>query len=83
MEEFIVEIAKSFGPMAALVAFLVWRDWKSGERLTASLEASQTWIRNTLVELNSATTAALNANTRAMEEFRGVADRCAKRGAER
>jgi hypothetical protein len=63
-----IAIMKEAGPLAALIGFFVWRDYKREQSLGKVIKELQDFQRDTLVKLLERTTEAIVACTNAMEK---------------
>lgn len=60
MEEFWLNIVKEYGPIAGLIAFSIWRDFKREERLEKRITELNTFIRDQLMSTIDKNNEALN-----------------------
>lgn len=82
MEAVFLEFAKLFGPVAALAAFFVWRDYVREQRdhtreihMSERLSATEDFVRDRLTALIERTAVAINDNTVSSRELRGALNR--------
>ena len=66
-ETALIAVMKEAGPLAALIGFFVWRDYKREQSLGKVITELQDFQRNTLVSLLEKSTEAMVACTKAME----------------
>lgn len=66
------ELIKQFGPLAGVVLFFIWRDWKREDRLTARVEKLEDEQRNIILPLVEKSTDVIARNTEVMERLEGV-----------
>lgn len=67
-----VEFIKQFGPLAGVVLFFIWRDWKREDRLTGRLEKLEDEQRNVILPLVEKSTEVIARNTEVMERLEGA-----------
>jgi hypothetical protein len=67
-EAALIAVMKEAGPLAALIGFFVWRDYKREQSLGKVIRELQDFQRDTLVKLLERTTEAIIACTKAMEK---------------
>lgn len=63
----LIAVMKEAGPLAALIGFFIWRDYKREQSLGKVIKELQDFQRNTLVKLLERTTEVIVACTNAME----------------
>ena len=63
-----VPILREFGPLAAAVAFFVYRDWRREDRLQTRVETLEKDFRDVVIPLTESVTTALVRNTEVLEE---------------
>ena len=68
LEATLIAVLKEAGPLAALIGFFVWRDYKREQALGQVIRELQDFQRNTLLVLLERTTEAITACTKAMEK---------------
>jgi len=85
MEAFL-EIAKSFGVPVALLAFILWKDWRKEQRenrkeddLITRVESMEEFQRTTLTTMVAESTIALNSSTKVMDKLSESNERLVKR----
>jgi hypothetical protein len=64
-----VELLQQFGPLAGVVLFFIWRDWKREDRLTARVEKLEDEQRNIILPLVEKSTDVIAHNTGVMERL--------------
>jgi hypothetical protein len=64
-----VELIQQFGPLAGVVLFFIWRDWKREDRLTARLEKLEDEQRHIILPLVEKSTQVIARNTEVMERL--------------
>jgi hypothetical protein len=64
-----LELIKQFGPLAGIVLFFIWRDWKREDRLTARVEKLEDEQRNIILPLVEKSTEVIAHNTGVMERL--------------
>lgn len=67
-----IEFLKQFGPLAGIVLFFIWRDWKREDRLTGRVEKLEDEQRNIILPLVEKSTAVIGRNTEVMDRLEGV-----------
>jgi hypothetical protein len=67
-----IELIKQFGPLAGVVLFFIWRDWKREDRLTGRLEKLEDDQRNIILPLVEKSTQVIGRNTEVMERLEGA-----------
>jgi hypothetical protein len=68
----LIEFIKQFGPLAGVVLFFIWRDWKREDRLTGRLEKLEDEQRNVILPLVEKSTEVIARNTEVMERLEGA-----------
>lgn len=63
------QLISDFGFPVALVMFFVWNGWKREERITASMSALDTFVRDQLLEINNKSIQSMADNTRALVDL--------------
>lgn len=66
------ELIKQFGPLAGVVLFFIWRDWKREDRLTTRVEKLEDEQRNIILPLVEKSTDVIARNTEVMERLEGA-----------
>lgn len=64
-----LSILQQYGPLAGLVLFFIWRDWKREERLSNRIEVLEREHREVIVPLVEKSTDAIARNTEVIERF--------------
>jgi len=64
-----IELIKSFGPLAGVCLFFIWRDWKREDRLTTRIEKLEDEQRDIILPLVSKSTEVIARNTEVMERL--------------
>jgi hypothetical protein len=64
-----IEFLKQFGPLAGIVLFFIWRDWKREDRLTGRVEKLEDEQRNIILPLVEKSTAVIARNNEVMERL--------------
>jgi hypothetical protein len=70
MDEFLFTVAREFGPLASVVAFFIYRDWKREADLTKRIVALEEEQSTILLSLVEKTTAVIERNTVVMEQLK-------------
>lgn len=67
MDEILFSAVKEFGPLAGVVLFFVWRDWKRESHLNARIVSLEEDQRTILLATIEKTTRVIERNTVVME----------------
>ena len=67
-----LELIKQFGPLAGVVLFFIWRDWKREDRLTTRVEKLEDEQRHVILPLVEKSTEVIARNTEVMERLEGA-----------
>lgn len=67
-----IELIKQFGPLAGVVLFFIWRDWKREDRLTTRVEKLEDEQRHIILPLVEKSTEVIARNTEVMERLEGA-----------
>jgi len=67
-----IELLKQFGPLAGVVLFFIWRDWKREDRLTTRVEKLEDEQRNIILPLVEKSTEVIARNTEVMDRLEGA-----------
>ena len=67
-----LELIKQFGPLAGVVLFFIWRDWKREDRLTTRVEKLEDEQRHVILPLVEKSTEVIARNTAVMERLEGA-----------
>lgn len=62
-----LSILQQYGPLAGLVVFFIWRDWKREDRLSNRIEVLEREQRDVIIPLVEKSTEAIVHNTQVME----------------
>jgi len=62
-----LQILKDFGPLAGVVLFFIWRDWRREEDLVDRVRMLEKYNQDTLVNLVKETITVIAANTQQMK----------------
>lgn len=57
--QLLLPILKEFGPLVALIAFFIWRDWRREDKLYQRVERLENYQKEILEDLVEKTTSAL------------------------
>jgi hypothetical protein len=66
--EALIDIALKLGLPAAIAVYLIWRTDQRDQGTIGRLQATEDWIRTTLVALNATTAESVRDNTLALRE---------------
>lgn len=69
MEMEYVELIQQFGPLAGVVLFFIYRDWKREDRLTTRVEKLEDEQRHIILPLVENSTKVIARNTEVMERL--------------
>ncbi len=69
MDDLLVEVIKQAGPIAAIIIFFIWRDWKREERMFSRIEVLENFVQNSLLTLVQKVAETLQQNTKALERL--------------
>jgi len=63
----LTQLVANFGPLAGVVLFFIWRDWKREDTLSARVEKLETYQRETLTSLIERAITALAQNAECLK----------------
>lgn len=72
-------LMEKFGPIIAVVAFFIWRDYAREKSMTATIKELESYIKTTLLEAMLKTTGALTETTGALKDNSRAIDELSKR----
>lgn len=67
-----IQVIQEFGPLAGVVLWFIWRDWKREDRLTGRIEKLEDEQRSILLPLIKEATNVIAQNTEVMERLEGA-----------
>lgn len=67
-----IQVIQEFGPLAGVVLWFIWRDWKREDRLTSRIEKLEDEQRSILLPLIEKATTVIAQNTEVMERLEGA-----------
>jgi hypothetical protein len=67
MEQWLLESARTAGPIVALVIFFVWRDFKREANMTIRMREVEDFVKDKLLTALNQTTATISKNTEVLE----------------
>ena len=73
------ELLTSFGPLAGIVLFFIWRDWKREDALSSRVAKLEDYQRDTLVNLVERSITALAQNAECLSWVARVVERLCNR----
>ncbi len=63
----LMQLVTNFGPLAGVLLFFIWRDWKREDKLSDRVKKLEDYQRDTLVNLVEKSTTALVQNTESLK----------------
>ena len=67
-----LDLIREFGPLAGIVLFFIWRDWKREDRSTSRIEKIEDEMRKVIMPLVERSTKVIAKNSHVMRENAAV-----------